>query len=294
MVPAVDVTLVNFFTKASAAPVPLIFVAAGLGWYFWSVRRLTATGRQWHPAHTVFFCLAALTVLVATVSGLGSFARTSFAVNSIQHFLVGLVAPVFLALSAPITLALRSTSRPTQTAVLNALHGRAGRALSNPLITWPVYGVSVFVLYFSGLYAASLHHDALYDFILLYVLVIGCLLVWPAVAIDPLAHRLNYGQRIIYLLLFLPFHTILGMSIESQSSTIAAGMTVSDFHMGGGLLWVAGEIVGLLGVIAVFVQWLMADERSAKRYELTNEGAAARQVAHWRETREAAARAASD
>jgi hypothetical protein len=38
----------------------------------------------------------------------------------------------------------------------------------------------------------------------------------------------------------------------------------------------------------------MADERSAQRYERTNERAAAQQTAHWRETREAAARAASD
>ncbi len=294
MAPAVDMTTADFFTKASAAPGALVLVALGLGWYLWSVRRLRMTGREWHPLHTLSFCLAALALLVATVSGLSAFAKTNFTINSIQHVLVGLVAPALLALSAPITLALRTTSRSTQTSILNALHGRVGRALSNPFVTWPLYGVSVFVLYLTDLYRDSLHNFLLYDFILLYVLVIGCLLVWPVANMDPLAHRLNYGQRIIYMLLFLPFHTILGMAIESQSSAIAPGMTVTDFHTGGGLLWVSGEIVGLLGTIAVFVQWLTADERSAKRYEQTNERAAAQQTAHWRETREAAARAVSD
>src|SRR5262249_54215379 len=44
--------------------------------------------------------------------------------------------------------------------------------------------------------------------------------------------------------------------------------------------------------LAVFVSWLRTDERAAKRNDRVGEAAAAAQLAHWRATREAAARAA--
>ncbi len=97
----------------------------------------------------------------------------------------------------------------------------------------------------------------------------------------------------LYLILALPFYTILGMSLESQSKGIAPGMSVTEVHTGGGLLWSAGEAMGLLGAIMFFVLWLRADERAAKRSDEYTEEAAARQLAHWRATRDAAARAAS-
>jgi cytochrome c oxidase assembly factor CtaG len=81
------------------------------------------------------------------------------------------------------------------------------------------------------------------------------------------------------------------MALESQSTTIAPGMSLTDLHAGGGLMWVAGEATALIGVLALFVQWLRADERAAKRADRVGQAAAAAQLAHWRATREAAARA---
>jgi hypothetical protein len=57
-------------------------------------------------------------------------------------------------------------------------------------------------------------------------------------------------------------------------------------------MWVAGEATGLLCTLAVFIAWLRTDERAAKRNDRVTEAAAAAQLAHWRATRDAAARAA--
>jgi cytochrome c oxidase assembly factor CtaG len=56
-------------------------------------------------------------------------------------------------------------------------------------------------------------------------------------------------------------------------------------------MWVAGETAALGGVVSVFAQWLRADERRAKAHDRANEAAAARQLALWRASRQAAARA---
>jgi hypothetical protein len=93
-------------------------------------------------------------------------------------------------------------------------------------------------------------------------------------------------------MLALPFHTLLGMSLESQTTPIAPGISLTDLHTGGGLMWVAGEATGLLCTLAVFIAWLRTDERAARRNDRVAEAAAAAQLAHWRATRDAAARAA--
>jgi putative membrane protein len=293
MLPAVDITPVDLVTKASLDPLPVALIALSLAWYFWSVRRLRKRGRDWPVLRSASFCAAQVLLAVALVSGLASYDDTNFTIHTVQHILIGMIAPVFFALSAPLTLALQASSRRTQTTLLKVLHSWVGRLLSNPLITWPLYGGSLFALYFTGLYADSLRNDTLHQFIHLHLLVTGCLFYWPVIALDPLPHRLGHGVRIAYLMLALPFHTILGMALESQTTPIAPGISLSDLHTGGALMWIAGEAFGLLGTIAVFIQWLRADEREAKRYDRVNEQVAARQLAHWRATRDAAARAAS-
>ncbi|HEX4863408.1 MAG TPA: cytochrome c oxidase assembly protein [Acidimicrobiales bacterium] len=280
------------FTQASFEPIPAALIGLTLAWYVLSVRHLAARGRSWPVARTASFVAAELLLAVGFLSGVAAHDE-NFAVHTIQHILIGMVAPVFLALSAPITLALQASPRPVQTAIIKVLHSPVGRLLSNPLFTWAFYGVSLFGLYFTSLYATTLRNDTVHNLVHLHLIVAGCLFWWPAVAIDPLPRRISYGARIGYLLLALPFHTILGMALESQTTRIAPTTPLSELHLGGGLMWIAGEALGVVGTLAVLIQWLRADERAAKRIDRASEDIAAQQVAYWRATREAAAKAVS-
>ena len=283
---------VEVLSQARFEPIPTALICLTLAWYLWSVRRLAARGRAWPAARTAAFVVAELLLAVGLLSGLAAHDE-NFGVHTIQHILIGMVAPVFFALSAPITLALQASSRPIQTAIIKVLHSPVGRLLSNPLFTWAFYGASIFGLYFTSLYSITLRNSAVHNLVHLHLIVAGCLFWWPAVAIDPLPRRISYGARIGYLLLALPFHTILGMALESQITPITPTTPLSELHMGGGLMWIAGEALGLIGTLAVLVQWLRADERAAKRIDRATEDIAAQQLAYWRATREAAAKAVS-
>lgn len=280
-------------SQARFEPIPTALICLTLAWYLWSVRRLAARGRSWPAARTAAFVAAELLLAVGLLSGLAAHDE-NFGVHTIQHILIGMVAPVFFALSAPITLALQASSRPVQTAIIKVLHSPVGRLLSNPLFTWAFYGASIFGLYFTSLYSITLRNSAVHNLVHLHLIVAGCLFWWPAVAIDPLPRRISYGARIGYLLLALPFHTILGMALESQITPITPTTPLSELHMGGGLMWIAGEALGLIGTLAVLIQWLRADERAAKRIDRATEDIAAQQLAYWRATREAAAKAVSN
>jgi putative membrane protein len=293
MVPAVDITPPDLVTRAAFAPAAVILIVATTGWYLLAVRRLHQRGQDWPSARTASLVYAELVLLVALVSGLSSYVGSSFAVGAVQHILVGTLAPLLLVLSSPLTLARRASSPRVAAAIEKVVESRAVRLISMPAVTWPIYAAFLFVLFISPLYADTFRDDPLRQLINFVSLGIGCLFFWPAAAGDRFAKPPAYWLRIMYLILLLPCYTILGMALESQSTVLASGISLSDLHLGAGLLWVSGEATGLLGAIAVFVAWLRRDERDAKQYDELQEAAAAAALAHWRATRDAATRAAS-
>jgi putative membrane protein len=285
-------TLIDVFTKVTFAPVSICFIVVTAGLYLYGVRRTTARARRWPTYRTELFLVGEVALAFGLLSGVDAKDHL-FSAYAIQDILIGMVAPLCFAISAPLALVVQAGSERTRNATLAALDSRAARVIFNPFFTWAFYGASVMTLYLTGLFALSMRNDLVNNLVHLDLILAGCLFWWPLVAADPIPTRMRYWGKILYLILALPFHTILGMSLESQSKGIAPGMAVTEVHTGGGLLWCAGEIMGLLGAITFFVLWLRADEQSAKRSDEYSEEAAARQLAHWRATRDAAARAAS-
>src|SRR5262249_28746098 len=90
---------------------------------------------------------------------------------------------------------------------------------------------------------------------------------WLVVGIDPTPHRLPYAGRILYVVVALPFHTILGVALVTQTKLIAPGITLTDQQAGAGILWSAGEALGLIAMMVVAVQWMNAEEREAARHD---------------------------
>jgi cytochrome c oxidase assembly factor CtaG len=203
-------------------------------------------------------------LLAGILVALGS-SKTDFTAYGVQQILLQLAAPLFLAV---------------------AIGPRAPRRRLAPFAVWVLFAASLFILYFTGFYGTSLHNTLVLQLVYVMWLGTGILFYWPL-----LTGGARYWPRVVYLLLTFPLWAIFGMALESQTTTIAAGIGLSDLHLGAAIVWVAGETVALLGAIFVFAQWLMADERAAKSKDLGNEEAATRQLALWRAARDAAARA---
>src|SRR4029077_1664575 len=131
------------------------------------------------------------------------------------------------------------------------LNSRPAQVVTHPLVTWMLFGSSMFALYFTGLYALTVRNAALHDVSHLHFVVVGCLFFWPVVGLDFLPHRLPFGARMLYVAVALPFHTILGMALLSQKTLLAPGLTLSDQQAGAGGLWGGGGGGGpLAGVVA--------------------------------------------
>lgn len=267
MVLAASFTGGDVLTKSRFEPAAACAIVLALWWYLSVVKRLAVRGRHWAPSRLACYLLGVGVIVVATQSGIATADTTSFSAHVIQHLLLGMLAPVLLALGAPVTLALQASSRSTSRRLLRVLHSRVVKTLTHPLTAWALFGGSMFVLYFSGLYAATLRNVGLHDLVHLEFVLVGCLFFWPVVGIDPTPHRLPYGGRIIYVLVALPFHSILGVALITQQRLIAPGITLADQQAGAGILWSAGEALGLVAMMVVAYQWMAAEEREAIRLD---------------------------
>ena len=266
-------------TEARLEPVPLLVVLLLCGLYLYGVQRLRARGDSWSPGRTVAFVVLGLgTVVLATMSGLGAYDDDSFAVHMVQHMMLAMVAPVFLALGAPVTLALRTLPRRPRAGLLAVLHSRPVRLLSFPAIGWLLFVANPFALYFSGWYGATLDSRALHELLHVHFLFVGSLFFWPLLGVDPVPGKVSHPMRMLLVAATLPFHAFLGIAImsvgEDGSGLLAAphylalhplAEAVDQQQIGGGLLWASGDLVGLLFVFTLLVQWMRASEREAAR-----------------------------
>ena len=194
----------------------------------------------------------------------------------IQHMVLTMLAPVFLALGAPITLWLRTLPPAPRAQLLAVLHSRVARVLMFFPVAFVLYIVSPWALYFSGWYEATLRSPVLHDLTHLHFVVIGCLFFWPLIGLDPVPGRMSHGFRVLGTFATLPFHAFLGVAIMGASTLIAADWYLSlerdwppsvadDQQLAGALLWAAGDLLGLLFFGVLFVQWVRASQREAVR-----------------------------
>lgn len=250
-------------------PFALITVAALVAvayWYLWADWQLAARGRAW-PRHRVACFLAGLVAVdVAVQSPVATYTGTYFEAHVIQHLLLMVVAPPLLALGAPSTLLLQTSSRRVKSAWLGVLRSRPFALLTFPVVVWALYFGAMFGFFLTSLINTAMMHAWLMDAMNVTFLFGGTLYWWPMVGLDPIVHwRMGYGARMVNVLLGGPPEVILGLAILSSQKPIASMYSLSSTHAGGGLLWISTEAATLIGFIPIFWQWIRADERAGRR-----------------------------
>jgi putative copper resistance protein D len=263
------------------APVPLVVTVWAAGFYLLGVRALHRRGDAWPLGRTVSFVGVGMgSFYLATSSGLAAYDTTLLSVHMVQHMVLSMLVPLALALGAPVTLALRTLPQRPRRWLLAVLHSRVAKVLSFPPLTLTLYVVSPWALYFSGWYVATLNHVWLHELMHLHLVVVGALFFWPIVGIDPVPGRVAYPFRILLVVLTLPFHAFLGVTIMGQTTLIGESHylelregpmgawlppALDDQHLAGGILWASGDLIGLLFFAVLFIQWVRQSMREAAR-----------------------------
>ncbi|GAA0803162.1 cytochrome c oxidase assembly protein [Spirilliplanes yamanashiensis] len=254
----------------------LLLLAGGL--YLYGVNRLRRRGDAWPAARTAAFLAGGLGGIAAvTLTGLGAYDTTLVSVHMVQHMVLSMVAPIFLALGAPVTLALRTLPPAWRNRLLAVLHSRVARVVTFPLFAFGLFVANPFVLYFSGLYEVTLTNSFAHELTHAHFILTGCLFFWPLIGLDPLPNRWPYPGRALLMVLSVPFHTVLGLTIMQSTTLLGGGYYPSlgldwadpftDQKTAGGILWAGGEVVSVTMLGVLVLQWIRQQEREARRVD---------------------------
>jgi len=274
-------TLDRALTDWSLAPLPFVLTVWAVGLYLVGLMVLRRRGDRWPAGRTVAFAGVGMgTFAFATMSGLAAYDTTLLSAHMVQHMLLTMVVPLALALGAPVTLALRTLPRRPRRWLLAVLHSRVARVLTFPPLTLALYIVSPWALYYSGWYRASLESPIVHEMMHVHLVLVGALFFWPLMGIDPVPGRVGYPARMLLVVLTLPFHAFLGVTIMGQQELLGGDWypslhagpmgswlpdPLADQHLAGGILWGSGDLIGLTFFAVLFAQWVRSSMREAAR-----------------------------
>jgi cytochrome c oxidase assembly factor CtaG len=256
--------------------------------YLYGAWRLERRGDRWPVLRTLSFIVAGLGGIAAvTLTGVGAYDDTLLSVHMVQHMVLSMIAPIFLALGAPVTLALRNLAGRPRRVLLAVLHSRIAKIWTFPLFAYGLFVATPFALYFTGLYQLTMRNDLVHELVHVHFILVGCLFFWPLLGIDPLPGRWPYPARALLMLLSTPFHTVLGLTVM-QSTVLIGGdwypslrldwaSPFTDQRLAGGILWAGGEVVSVTMLAVLVYQWMRQADREARRIDrqLDREEAAA-------------------
>lgn len=257
---------------------PLIAVIVTSTLYVLGVRKLQREDIHWPIGRTIsFVVLGNGTLFIATQGPLAYLDTTLLSTHMVQHMLLSMIAPIFLALGAPVTLLLRVTRGETRKTIAAMLHSRFVKVLSFPLFAGFIYVINPWLLYFTGYYEATLTNSLLHNFNHLHFIMVGSIWTWSLIGIDPMP-RMGFGLRLFSIFVTLPFHAFLGLTIMNQSDGIARTYyeslnlgwgpgVIADQQIAGGLLWAAGDVIGLVLFLALAIQWSRDSDKEARRID---------------------------
>ena len=264
----------------------LIFVTA---LYIRGVVALVRRGDRWPVGRTISFAIGISLLDYSTSGGLGLYGIFSFKYHMVAHMVLSMIAPIFIILSAPLTLALRTLpqgrgneERGIRRWFLSILHSRFSSIWTHPITALAIFDGSLFALYFTPLFGDLMSSHFGHLAMNLHFIGAGLLFFYVIVGVDPNPRRTHHLVRMVILLAAMSIHAFFSLALMSSTTLIDGGYyeslqrpwdldLLADQRTGASLGWAMGEIPIIIAFIATFIQWLRSDAREAKRADRNSE-----------------------
>ncbi len=252
--------------------------------YYWGVSKVRRKGDQWPMVRTLFWTLGWLLMMYLATAGLWEYSTVVFSWHMLVHMTVNMLVPVLCLLGGPISL-IQSASRvrphgqmPGPREATIALHGYTPlRRVLNPLVVWALYVSSLFLVYMSPAFPWLMRFHWAHQLMLLYFMITGYLFFDLIIGIDKWSNLPHIG-RLALVIGVMPFHALFAVMILQAESVIGAtfyqaidvswvGDLLADQSIAGQITWIVGEVPLLIVIVALGIQWFLADSRDAIRLD---------------------------
>ncbi len=261
----------------------LSLVAAAL--YAIGVFRVKRNGIDWGVLRTISFMVGIGLVIWTTSAGISMYSKVSFQYHMIQHMVLSMIAPIFIVLSNPITLALRalpaqkiSDHRSAREWILAALHSTFSKRITHPLVVLGIFTFGLYAMYFTPLFATLMGSHTGHIFMEVHFLISGLLFSYVVIGSDPSPREIPFWSRLMIVLVGLSLHAFFAISLMQSNEPIGVDWYIqvqppwvtsllADSQAGGSVAWALGEVPTFVLLVIVAVMWARSDTRLAKQLD---------------------------
>jgi cytochrome c oxidase assembly factor CtaG len=270
-----NLTVPRAFSSWTLDPWSLAAIILLGGLYLAGVWRMRRTGEPWPVGRVIAFCGLGLGfTAIATMSSVGVYTPVLFYLRSVQTVLFLLVVPLFLAMGRPLTLIIEIVPGIGPW-LRSAISSQVAKLLTFPAITTFVLVVTPFIVYFTPWYVAGFHSVLVAQLTHLALAAPGFVFFWTLLRIDPVPKAYPYVIALWITAAEVVGDAVLGLAVIADTSLLGGhyyhllarpwGPDLSTAQvLGGGVLWILGDAVGLPFLAAQLIQMIREDEADAE------------------------------
>lgn len=259
----------------AADPVWLAFLAAAVSLY--ALGMVRARHRCFvHPiSRAVWFGFGSTAVAVAVFSPLAHYGRTILWVDFTGFLFLTMIAPPLLWLGAPLTLAFRATGKLGRKRLRAFYRSRPIAIVTFPVGTWLAFAVTTYLWQFTSLTDLAGRNDIARSIQQATLLAVGLLFWLPVVAVDPMRWRLAFPLRALYVVVEMTHKGLFGGMFLSLNTAIHHGFAgrapawapdpMTDQRTAILILWIGGNMVFLVALVAMVFKWVAYEQRNQRR-----------------------------
>jgi cytochrome c oxidase assembly factor CtaG len=270
-----ELTVMRAFSSWTLDPWALAVIVVLGAAYLAGVRTVRGRGERWPAGRAVLFCGLGLGFgVIATMSFIGVYYPVLFYIRSVQTVLMLLVVPLFLALGRPLSLIGAVSPRAGQR-LLAIIGSGVARVGTFPPITTFVLVLMPFGVYFTPWYAAGLTSGVVAQLTRIALVLPGFVFFWTLLRVDPVPRAYPYVVTLWITAAEVVGDAVLGIAVIASTTLLAGpyyhglarpwGPSLATSQvLGGGVLWILGDIVGVPFLAAQLIQMMREDEADAQ------------------------------
>ncbi|MBP1155683.1 MULTISPECIES: cytochrome c oxidase assembly protein [unclassified Paenibacillus] len=220
--------------------------------YILAAGKSSSRHNAWPLYRTACWVFGVFCAAFAVVGPLANRSHMDFIAHMIGHVLLGMLAPLLLVLSAPMTLALRTLKVNSARRLSRMLKSWPVRILSDPIVASLLNVGGLWILYTTVLYGAMQQNIILHMLVHIHVFFAGYLFTVSMIYIDPTPHRTSFFYRAIVLVIALAGHGILSKYIYVHPPN---NVPLPQAEAGGMLMYYGGDAIDLILISVLCYQW---------------------------------------
>ena len=227
--------------------------------YIVLVYRTNRKYKKWPVNRIVFWIFGVVSIFSGIMGPIAERAHASFQAHMMTHLLIGMLGPLLIVLSTPMSLLLRSVPLELGRFLSKLLKSFYVRWITHPFIAGVLNAGGLWILYTTGLYHAMHDSDLIYILVHIHVFLAGYVFTLSMIYIEITPHRTSFQLRAIILILAMAAHSILAKWIYANPP---AGVETIDAQHGAMLMYYGGDAVDLILVILLCSQYFNGTKRT--------------------------------